>query len=66
MCVTDYHAKYFANDLTRHRVSGSVEKLASVLAGAQVDLNPHQGEAALRSRAVYHPMAVRLTRISIS
>jgi len=47
MQQTDYHAKYFAHDLTRRCASDSVEKLAAVLADAQVDLNPHQIEAAL-------------------
>ncbi|MBS3918730.1 MAG: DEAD/DEAH box helicase family protein [Deltaproteobacteria bacterium] len=47
MQLTDYHAKYFAHDLTRRCASDSVEKLAAVLADAQVDLNPHQIEAAL-------------------
>ena len=47
MQLTDYHAKYFANELTKRCASDSVEKLASVLADAQVDLNPHQVEAAL-------------------
>jgi superfamily II DNA or RNA helicase len=45
--VTDYHARYFAHELTRRCASGSIEKLAAVLADAQVDLNPHQVEAAL-------------------
>ena len=45
--ITAYHAKYFANELTRRCPSSSVEKLASSLADAQVDLNPHQIEAAL-------------------
>src|ERR1700691_215903 len=44
---TVYHAKYFAHELTKRCASDSVEKLASVLADAQVDLNPHQVEAAL-------------------
>ena len=47
MRLTDYHAKYFAYELTKRCSSDSVEKLASVLADAQVDLNPHQIEAAL-------------------
>jgi len=45
--LTPYHAKYFAHELTRRRASDSVEKLASALVDAQVDLNPHQVEAAL-------------------
>src|SRR5512136_3119567 len=45
--TTAFHAKYFAHELTRRHSSDSVEKLAPVLADAQVDLNPHQVEAAL-------------------
>jgi superfamily II DNA or RNA helicase len=45
--VTVYHAKYFAHELTKRCASDSVEKLASALSNAQVDLNPHQIEAAL-------------------
>jgi ERCC4-related helicase len=45
--TTDYHAKLFAHELRRrHSVSDS-EKLAGALLDAQVDLNPHQVEAAL-------------------
>ena len=49
MTLTDFHAKYFAFELARRCSSDSVEKLAAVLsdAQAQVDLNPHQVEAAL-------------------
>lgn len=47
MNLTDYHAKYFAHNLTRRCASDSVEKLAAALSDAQVDLNPHQIEAAL-------------------
>lgn len=45
--LTDFHAKYFAYELTKRCASDSVEKLVAVLADAQVDLNPHQVEAAL-------------------
>ena len=45
--ITDYHAKYFAHELTRRCASDSVEKLTAVLADAQVDLNPHQVEVTL-------------------
>ena len=44
---TDYHAKYWAHELTRRFPSDSAEKLASAVASAQVDLNPHQVDAAL-------------------
>ena len=47
MKLTDYHAKYLSYELTKRSASDNVEKLASVLADAQVDLNPHQVEAAL-------------------
>ena len=47
MYLTDYHAKYFAHELTKRCASDSVEKLAGALVDAQVDLNPHQVEAAL-------------------
>lgn len=42
MNLTDHHAKYFAHELTKRCPSDSVNKLASAVAGAQVDLNPHQ------------------------
>src|SRR5206468_5198514 len=45
--TTAYHAKYFAFELTKRCASDSMEKLAASLADAQVDLNPHQVEAAL-------------------
>jgi ERCC4-related helicase len=44
---TAYHAKYFAYELTKRCPSDSIEKLAASLADAQVDLNPHQIDAAL-------------------
>jgi SNF2 family DNA or RNA helicase len=47
MQITDYHAKCLAYELTRRCASDSAEKLTPVLADAQVDLNPHQLEAAL-------------------
>jgi len=45
--LTAFHAKYFAYELTRRCPPDSVEKLAGALADAQVDLNPHQIDAAL-------------------
>jgi hypothetical protein len=47
MQLTDFHAKYFAYELTKRCASDSVEKLIPVLADVQVDLNPYQVEAAL-------------------
>lgn len=49
MTITSYHAKYFAYELTRRYSSDSLQKLAASLSDAQVDLNPHQVEAALFS-----------------
>jgi adenine-specific DNA-methyltransferase len=47
MSFTDYQAKYLAYDLTKRCPADTVEKLACAVAGAQVDLNPHQVDAAL-------------------
>src|SRR5258708_40297715 len=47
MDKTEYQAKYFAYELTRRRPPDSAERLAAAVAGAQVDLNPHQVDAAL-------------------
>jgi superfamily II DNA or RNA helicase len=47
MSLTAYHAKLYAHELTKRSSSDSVDKLASALSDAQVDLNPHQIEAAL-------------------
>jgi ERCC4-related helicase len=47
MNLTRYHAKYFAYELTKRCSSDNIQKLASTLVDAQVDLNPHQVEAAL-------------------
>lgn len=47
MQLTDYHAKYYAHELTKRCASDSLEKLAASLSDAQVDLNPHQVDAAL-------------------
>lgn len=47
MQLTDYHAKYYAHELTKRCSSDSLEKLAASLSDAQVDLNPHQVDAAL-------------------
>ena len=45
--LTDFHAKYYAHELTRRCPSDDVGKLAPALANAQVDMNPHQIDAAL-------------------
>ena len=47
MQITPYHAKYFAHELTKRNSSNSLQKLAPALLDAQVDLNPHQVDAAL-------------------
>ena len=54
--ITDFHAKYFAYEITKRCSSGSVERLAAVLADAQVDLNPHQ----FPWRAQRHPRPVKM------
>jgi len=46
--ITEYHIKYFAHDLMCRREEGSPGRFTGALANSpQVDLNPHQVEAAL-------------------
>ena len=45
--LTPYHSQYFAWQITRRAASDSVDSLGSTLVDSQVDLNPHQVEAAL-------------------
>ena len=44
--LTDYHAKYYAYDLTKAGGKG-VDRIGQSLFNASVDLNPHQVEVAL-------------------
>jgi ERCC4-related helicase len=45
--LTPHQTQYYAWSLTRRAAGGSVESLAATLVDSQVDLNPHQVEAAL-------------------
>ena len=45
--ITPYHAKYFAHFLTRRLPANNLDKLTASLHDAQVDLTPHQIDAAL-------------------
>lgn len=45
--LSPFQAKYYAYELTRQRPSGDLGKLTASLQDAQVDLNPHQVDAAL-------------------
>lgn len=47
--LTPYHAKYYAYELTRRCPPDSDDRVATALVDAQVDLNPHQVDAALFS-----------------
>ena len=47
MRLTDYHAKYFAYELTKRCASTASRSWPAPLPVAQVDLNPHQVDAAL-------------------
>lgn len=47
MPITPYHAKYFAYELTRQRRGGDMDRIATSLFDAEVDINPHQIDAAL-------------------
>ena len=45
--ISNYHAKYYAHELTAKHSSSSVDRLSRSLFDASVDLNPHQIEASL-------------------
>lgn len=45
--MTDYHAKLYAHELLRRCPSDSVEKFTAALMDSEVDINPHQIDAAL-------------------
>ena len=45
--ITPYHAKLFAHEISKRHSVADAEKLAGTHLDAQVDLNPHQVEAAL-------------------
>jgi ERCC4-related helicase len=47
MMFTDYHAKLYAHELLRRCPSDSIERFTAALMDSQVDLNPHQVDAAL-------------------
>lgn len=46
-CLTPYQSQFYAWLLTRRSSSESVESFASTLVDSQIDLNPHQVDAAL-------------------
>lgn len=45
--ITSYQAKYYAYELSKRASTDSTEKFGATLMDAQVELNPHQVEAAL-------------------
>lgn len=45
--TTAYHSQYWARALTLRGATGTIEALSRSIAGARVDLNPHQVDAAL-------------------
>jgi SNF2 family DNA or RNA helicase len=45
--LTDHQAKLFARELLRRHPSGDTARIGTALLDAQVDLNPHQVDAAL-------------------
>ena len=59
MGYTHHQSQYFAWELTGRAAGSSVESLGSTLVDAQVDLNPHQIDAALF--AFRSPLASRFT-----
>ena len=47
MTYSAHQLAYFAHQLTRRAASNSMDRMAGALLDAQVDLNPHQIDAAL-------------------
>ncbi len=47
MTYSPHQLAYFAHQLTRRAASNSMDRMAGALLDAQVDLNPHQIDAAL-------------------
>ncbi len=47
MIYTNYHTKYYSELLTLQNSSNSIDRLSQSIFNAQIDLNPHQVEAAL-------------------
>lgn len=47
MMITPFHAKYYANELLRHKADGSDDRISSSLFDAALEVNPHQIDAAL-------------------
>jgi hypothetical protein len=45
--ITQFHAKYYAWELTRRRRGGDIDRISQSLFDAAVDLNPHQIDAAV-------------------
>ena len=45
--MTHFHSKYLAHALGRRGAAGETSRIAAAVAGARVDLNPHQVDAAL-------------------
>ena len=45
--ITEYHAKLYAHEVSKRHSVADAEKLAGALLDTQIDLNPHQVEAAL-------------------
>jgi len=45
--ITNYHAKYYAHELSIQHADNGVDRLSQSLFDASVDLNPHQIDAAL-------------------
>jgi len=47
MNFTQYHSKYYSHLLTLQNSANSIDRLSQSIFNAQIDLNPHQVEAAL-------------------
>ena len=67
MNLTDYQAKYIACELTRRFPPDSAEKITAALVDAQVDLNPHQIDAAYKTcLGLFERQLMQLTRYELN
>ena len=65
MNLTDYHAKYFAHELTNRCLSDSIEKLVNAVASAQEDLPAPREPGHVRLRSPLSKGALLAEEVSL-
>lgn len=61
--ITEYHAKYYAYELTRQHRGGDIDRISQSLFDAAVDLNPRQIDGALEQRLHQKSSSSHLFRV---